>query len=90
MEILQWKTKELENKGYEQCYQVLNTKSGKFKKTKKERMEERKKKDYYVHNCVFSISRECPQVTTLLRPSLKRTHSYENLPYKKRKFEYKG
>jgi hypothetical protein len=62
----------------------------KVQKNKKERMEEKKKKDYYVHTYVFSIGRECPQATTLVRFSLKRTHSYENLPYKKRKFEYKG
>jgi len=62
----------------------------KVQKNKKERMEEKKKKNYYVHTCVFSIGWECPQATTLVRPSLKRTHSYENLPYKKRKFEYKG
>jgi hypothetical protein len=59
----------------------------KVQKSKKERMEERNKY-CYVHTCVFFIGRECPQATALVRPSLKRTHSYGNLPYNKRKLEY--
>jgi len=31
--------------------------------------------------CVFFIWWECPRATALMRPSLRRTHSYENLPY---------
>jgi hypothetical protein len=42
----------------------------KIQKNKKERMEERKRRDFYVsggsHSHVFSISQECPQATTLM------------------------
>jgi len=44
--------------------------SGKFKKSKKERMEERKRRDFYIHgschNRVFSIGQECPGATALM------------------------
>jgi len=59
--------------------------SGKLKKNKKERMDERKRRDFHVcggsHTGVFSIGREHPQATALVRPSLRRTHLYWNLPY---------
>jgi hypothetical protein len=35
------------------------------------------------HTHVFSISWECPRATALIQPYLRRTHSYENLPYNK-------
>jgi len=42
----------------------------KIQKNKKERMEERKRTDFYVlggsHTCVFSIGWGCPQATTLV------------------------
>ncbi len=57
----------------------------KIQKNRKERMEERKRRNFFtyveVFTCVFSICLECPQATTLLWLSLKRTHSYGNLPY---------
>jgi hypothetical protein len=60
----------------------------KIKKNKKERMEEWKRKRFChvtrgSHTHVFSIGRGCPRATALIRPSLRRTHSYENLPYNK-------
>jgi hypothetical protein len=33
------------------------------------------------HTCVFSICQKCPRATALTKPSLRRTHSYGNLPY---------
>jgi hypothetical protein len=60
-------------------------KSEKIKKNKKERMEERKRTDFYVLGgsltCVFSIGRGCPRAAALVQPSLRRTHSYGDLPY---------
>jgi hypothetical protein len=62
--------------------------SGKFKK--KRRKGWRKKEEeilFFVcggsHTHVFFIIWECPQATTIVQPSLRRTHLYENLPYKK-------
>jgi hypothetical protein len=56
----------------------------KFQKHK-ERMEERKRRDFYTcggsHTHVFSIGQEHPQATTLMQPSLRKTHSNWNLPY---------
>jgi hypothetical protein len=53
--------------------------SGKFKKT----MEERKTRDFYIpggsHTHVFCIG-QTTRATALVRPSLRRTHSYGNLP----------
>jgi hypothetical protein len=52
------------------------------KENKKERVEQRKTRifDGYggSHTRVFSIGREGPWATTLVRPSLRRTHSYGN------------
>jgi len=52
---------------------------------KMERMEERKRRDFYIgggsHTQVFSIGWEDPWATALMRPSLKSTQSYGNLPY---------
>jgi hypothetical protein len=49
-------------------------------KKKKEKMEETKRRDFYIcrgsHTSVFSIGQERPQAT-----ALSRTHSYGNLPY---------
>ncbi len=48
-------------------------------------MEERKRRDFYTcggsHTHVFSIGQEHPQATTLMQPSLRKTHSNWNLPY---------
>jgi hypothetical protein len=67
--------------------------SGKFKKNKKERMKEIKRKDLCVHGishtCVFSIGWGCPQATALVGRSLRRTHSYGNLPYNITRLEKK-
>ncbi len=53
----------------------------KFQKNKKERIEERKRRIFYTrggsHTRVFSMG----QATTLMQPSLRRTHSIWNLPY---------
>jgi hypothetical protein len=61
--------------------------SRKLKKEKKERVEERKRRDFErhggSHTHVFSIGRECPRPIALVSPSLKKTHSYGNLPYNK-------
>jgi hypothetical protein len=60
----------------------------KFQKDKKERMEETKRRDLFCyghggsHTHVFSMSWERPWATTLMQPSLRRTHLYRNLPYK--------
>jgi hypothetical protein len=62
----------------------------KIQTNKKERMEERKRRDLFLfifyirggsHTRVFSISRERPWAIALVQPSLRRTHSYRNLPY---------
>jgi hypothetical protein len=56
----------------------------KIQKTKMERMEERKRRDFYIgrgsHTHVFCISWEHPWATPLARPSLRRTHSYGTSP----------
>jgi hypothetical protein len=58
--------------------------SGKFKK-QEGKNGVKKRRDFYLgggsHTRVFSISRESPQATTLVQPSLRGTHSYGNLPY---------
>jgi hypothetical protein len=63
-----------------------------IQKNKKERMEERKRRDFYVcgGSHVFSIGREHPGSTALMRPSLRRTHSYGNLPYNKIPYQHRG
>jgi hypothetical protein len=57
----------------------------KIQKNKNERMEERKRTDFYVlggsHTCVFSIGQGCPWATALMQPSLRRTYLYGDLPY---------
>ncbi len=57
---------------------------GQIRKIQKHK-EERKRRNFYIcggsHTCVFSIGQECPQATVLVWPSLRRTHSYGNLPY---------
>jgi len=57
------------------------------KKRKEGRVEERKRRDFEghggSHTHVFSIGWECPRPIALVSPSLKRTHSYGNLPYNK-------
>jgi hypothetical protein len=56
--------------------------SGKLKKNKNERVEERKRRVFDghggSHTHVFSIGLECPWATTLVRPTLRRTHSHTN------------
>jgi len=60
-------------------------KSLKIQENKKEIMEERKRRDLCVrggsHTRVFAIGWGCPQATTFVQPSVRRTHSYGNLPY---------
>jgi hypothetical protein len=62
-------------------------KSEKFKKQEGKNGGKKKKRLLSVledsHTHVFSIDRQCPQATALMRPSLRRTHSYVNLPYNK-------
>jgi hypothetical protein len=60
--------------------------SGKLKKKQegKEWMKEKEEIFAYVKvplTGVFSIHREHPRATALMRPSLRRTHLYWNLPY---------
>jgi len=59
--------------------------SGKFKKTRRKGVDERKRRDFHVregsHTGVFSIHREHPRATALMQPFLRRTHLYWNLPY---------
>ncbi len=60
----------------------------KVQKNKKERMEERKRTDFYrmwrcPYSCVLHRSGTRPQATTIVQPFLRRTHLYKNLPYKK-------
>ncbi len=51
----------------------------KIQENKKEIMEERKRRDLCLgggsHTCVFAIGWGCPQATTLVWPSIRRTHS---------------
>jgi hypothetical protein len=64
---------------------------GHIKKIEKKRKEGKsggkKKRDFEghggSHTHVFSIGRECPWPIALVSMSLKRTHSYGNLPYNK-------
>jgi len=48
-------------------------------------MEERKRRGLCIHGGshtgVFAIGWGCPHATTHVRPSIRRTHSYGNLPY---------
>jgi len=56
----------------------------KIQKNKKERMKERKRKKFYIcggSTFVFSTGWGRPQATTLMQSSIKKTHSYGNLPY---------
>ncbi len=71
--------------------------SGKFKNTRKRGTDQEnskkqhgknggKKKERFLHSWRFSCScvlhrSTTPRATALMRPSLRRTHSYENLPY---------
>jgi hypothetical protein len=64
--------------------------SGKFKKTRKEWRKEKEEifivcGGSYTH--VFFIVQEQPQATTIVQPSLRRTHLYGNLPYKKQQLK---
>jgi hypothetical protein len=65
----------------------------KIQENKKEIMEERKTRDLCVlgrsHTGVFAIVWGCPQATTLVRPSVRRTHSYGNLPHNITRLEKK-
>ncbi len=57
----------------------------KIQKSKMERMEERKRRDFDIRGVsrthVFCIGWEHRWATALVPPSLRRTHSYGNLPY---------
>ncbi len=68
--------------------------SGEFKKTRRKEWRKEKEEIFYVcegsHICVFSIVREHPGSTALMRPSLRRTHSYGNLPYNKIPYQHRG
>ncbi len=59
--------------------------SGKFKNTRRKECRKEKEEIFYTHGGshthVFSIGREHPRATTLMQPSLRRTHSNWNLPY---------
>jgi hypothetical protein len=57
-------------------------------------MEERKRRDRSLRVWRFPYSCVChwlgmPQTTTLVRPSVRRTHSYGNLPYNITRLEKK-
>jgi len=58
----------------------------KIQENKKEMMEERKRRERSLLMWRFPYSCVChwlgmPRTTTLVRPSVRRTHSYGNLPY---------
>jgi len=72
------------------CGQLpVNPQFRKIQKNKKERMEERKRRDFFVFTnlevpilvCSPSVSQEHPWATALVQPSLRRTHLYGNLSY---------
>jgi hypothetical protein len=62
--------------------------SGKFKKTRRKEWRKEKEEIFIVcggshTHLLFFVVWEWPQATTILQPSLRRTHLYGNLPYKK-------